>query len=56
MAHLNPTQLRKAAVLVGFVERSHGLNVILTKRASHLKHHPGQISFPGGNLNPTIRR
>jgi hypothetical protein len=22
--------------------------VILTKRASHLKHHPGQIAFPGG--------
>ncbi|MBE3667584.1 coenzyme A pyrophosphatase [Vibrio navarrensis] len=52
VAHLNPAQLRKAAVLVGFVERSHGLNVILTKRASHLKHHPGQISFPGGKFEP----
>ena len=25
-----------------------GDRVILTKRASHLKHHPGQIAFPGG--------
>lgn len=23
-------------------------NIILTKRAQHLKHHPGEISFPGG--------
>ncbi|WGW01873.1 CoA pyrophosphatase [Vibrio sp. YMD68] len=40
--------LRKASVLVGFIERPHGLSVVLTKRAKHLKHHPGQISFPGG--------
>ena len=24
--------------------------LILTKRASHLKHHPGQIAFPGGKV------
>lgn len=40
--------LRKASVLIGFVQREHGLNIVLTKRAEHLKHHPGQISFPGG--------
>ncbi len=40
--------LRNAAVLIGLVERPHGLQVIFTKRASHLRHHPGQISFPGG--------
>lgn len=40
--------LRKASVLIGFVERTNGLNIVLTKRAQHLKHHPGQISFPGG--------
>lgn len=39
---------RKAAVLIGLVERRHGLNVIFTERARHLRHHPGQISFPGG--------
>ncbi|MCV5656764.1 hypothetical protein OFN54_36025, partial [Escherichia coli] len=40
--------LRDAAVLIGFVDRPEGLQVILTKRAEHLRHHPGQISFPGG--------
>lgn len=48
VAHLKRQTLRDAAVLIGFVEREQGLNVIMTKRASHLKHHPGQISFPGG--------
>nr|WP_175473919.1 CoA pyrophosphatase [Thalassovita gelatinovora] len=41
-------KLRAAGVLVGFVERQGDFRVILTKRASHLKHHPGQIAFPGG--------
>ena len=42
------TPLRAAAVLVGIVPDASGSRVILTKRASHLKHHPGQIAFPGG--------
>ncbi len=46
--HYPKHSLRKASVLIGFVEREEGLNVVLTKRAEHLKHHPGQISFPGG--------
>ncbi|MES2144261.1 MAG: CoA pyrophosphatase [Pseudomonadota bacterium] len=40
--------LRPAAVLVA-VWRD---RLILTKRASHLKHHPGQIAFPGGKVDP----
>ena len=40
--------LRNAAVLIPVVKRSEGLTVILTERALHLRHHPGQISFPGG--------
>lgn len=40
--------LRPAAVLVGILQGVAGADVILTKRASHLKHHPGQIAFPGG--------
>ncbi len=40
--------LRAAAVLVGLMPGRSGVDVILTKRASHLKHHPGQIAFPGG--------
>jgi 8-oxo-dGTP pyrophosphatase MutT (NUDIX family) len=43
--------LKSAAVLIGLVEtEDSGLQVLLTKRASHLKHHPSQISFPGGKV------
>jgi 8-oxo-dGTP pyrophosphatase MutT (NUDIX family) len=41
--------LRPAAVLVAVWQD----RLILTKRASHLKHHPGQIAFPGGKVDPT---
>ena len=40
--------LRPASVLVGIEAADGGPRVILTKRASHLLHHPGQIAFPGG--------
>lgn len=43
--------LRPAAVLVGFVDRGQGPHVVLTKRSSKLKHHPGQIAFPGGKVD-----
>ncbi|MFC3095789.1 CoA pyrophosphatase [Alteromonas sediminis] len=39
-----------AAVLVPIVIRPEGLQLLLTERAHHLRHHPGQISFPGGKL------
>ncbi|QCO55826.1 CoA pyrophosphatase [Pseudorhodobacter turbinis] len=42
--------LRAAAVLIAVQEFPDGPRVLLTKRASHLKHHPGQISFPGGKV------
>tara|TARA_R110001583_G_scaffold561_6_gene5004 strand:- start:6746 stop:7363 length:618 start_codon:yes stop_codon:yes gene_type:complete len=61
--------LRSAAVLIALFEdsnqqdnpqkneqneySSNGLQVLLTKRASHLKHHPSQISFPGGKVELT---
>jgi 8-oxo-dGTP pyrophosphatase MutT (NUDIX family) len=41
-----------AAVLVPLVEREAGLTVLLTQRASTLKDHAGQISFPGGRIEP----
>ena len=43
--------LRPAAVLVPIWLRPDGARLILTKRASHLKHHPGQIAFPGGKVD-----
>lgn len=42
--------IRKSAVLVALVEINHTLHVVLTKRSPHLRHHPGQISFPGGKV------
>ena len=45
-----PAEPARAAVLVPLVERPAGLQVLLTQRASHLKNHPGQISFPGGRI------
>lgn len=39
--------LRPAAVLIPVL----GPEVVLTKRASHLKHHPGQIALPGGKID-----
>ncbi|WP_435310631.1 CoA pyrophosphatase [Primorskyibacter sedentarius] len=41
-------KLRPAGVLVAVTEGPGGPEVILTKRSSALKHHPGQIAFPGG--------
>jgi 8-oxo-dGTP pyrophosphatase MutT (NUDIX family) len=41
-----------AAVLVPLVEREGGLTVLLTQRATTLKDHAGQISFPGGRIDP----
>lgn len=47
-----PEVLREAAVLVGLVPRGHSLNVLLTRRTDALRHHAGQVSFPGGGLEP----
>ncbi len=41
-------KLRPAGVLVPFQVIDGELRIILTKRSSALKHHPGQIAFPGG--------
>lgn len=41
-----------AAVLVALVNRPEGLQVLLTQRSADLPDHPGQISFPGGRVEP----
>src|SRR6476620_8159833 len=41
-----------AAVLVPLVNRREGLQLLLTERSADLSDHPGQISFPGGRLDP----
>ena len=44
--------LVEAAVLVGLVEREEGMQVLLTRRTDALRHHAGQVSFPGGRIEP----
>jgi hypothetical protein len=41
-----------AAVLVPLVNRPEGLHVLLTQRSAQLPDHAGQISFPGGRVEP----
>ena len=44
-------KLNKASVLVGICfSKTKQPSVLLTKRAGHLKNHPGQIAFPGGKF------
>ena len=43
--------LRPAGVLAPVIIRDGVAELILTKRSSALKHHPGQIAFPGGKLD-----
>jgi 8-oxo-dGTP pyrophosphatase MutT (NUDIX family) len=56
--HLNPDILpdtvpgrRLAAVLVPVVARPEEATVVLTRRASHLRQHSGQVAFPGGKVD-----
>lgn len=42
--------LKPAAVLIAVTQDG---NLILTKRAAHLKNHPGQIAFAGGRMDDT---
>jgi 8-oxo-dGTP pyrophosphatase MutT (NUDIX family) len=48
-----PSHPVPAAVLVPLIDHPRGLTVLLTQRATHLANHSGQISFPGGRLEPT---
>lgn len=48
-----PDKLTPAAVLVPMVMREHGMTMLLTQRTNDLAHHPGQVSFPGGHVDPT---
>jgi 8-oxo-dGTP pyrophosphatase MutT (NUDIX family) len=44
---------RKGAVLMLFGEGPHGPDLLLTERAHDMRSHPGQVSFPGGSIDPT---
>ena len=47
-----PNPQRRSAVLMTFAEGAHGSDVILTERASTLRSHAAQVSFPGGHVDP----
>jgi hydroxyethylthiazole kinase-like uncharacterized protein yjeF len=47
-----PAGARVGAVLVLLEETPDGPSVVLTRRRRDLRSHPGQISFPGGRLDP----
>ena len=54
MKKIKPKQTTvPAAVLVPIIKHTDGYTVLLTERSKKLKHHPGQISFPGGQIEPT---
>jgi 8-oxo-dGTP pyrophosphatase MutT (NUDIX family) len=45
-------ELIPASVLFPIVLRENGASVLLTQRTDHLRDHPGQVSFPGGRVEP----
>lgn len=54
LADLFPSSVEPAdaAVLVGLVPRAHATQVILTLRTHALRHHGGEVAFPGGRVEP----
>lgn len=42
--------LTPAGVLIPVMQRAAELSVLLTQRSVELKHHAGQVSFPGGRM------
>lgn len=42
--------LKPAGVLIPVMQRAASLSVLLTQRSAELKHHAGQVSFPGGRM------
>ena len=47
-----PDDARPAAVLICFADGVNGPELLLTQRATTLRNHAGQISFPGGASDP----
>lgn len=50
--HARGPDFRSAAVLIPVVAHRDEARVLLTRRASHLRDHSGQVAFPGGKIDP----
>jgi len=51
LADLLPAKpLVAAAVLIGLIAREQGVQVLFTRRTETLRHHAGQVGFPGGRM------
>jgi 8-oxo-dGTP pyrophosphatase MutT (NUDIX family) len=45
-------EARHSAVLIALVEGDRGAEVLLTRRSMSMRNHRGEISFPGGRMDP----
>jgi 8-oxo-dGTP pyrophosphatase MutT (NUDIX family) len=43
---------KRSAVLIPLVAQSGVPHVVLTRRADHMRNHKGEVSFPGGRMEP----
>jgi 8-oxo-dGTP pyrophosphatase MutT (NUDIX family) len=43
---------KQSAVLIALFDGDAGAEIVLTRRAQHLRNHHGEVSFPGGRLEP----
>lgn len=44
--------IKESAVIIPLIPRQFGWSLLLTQRSLFLRHHPGQICFPGGKVDP----
>jgi len=49
---VGPVRGMRAAVLVPVYEHEGDLRLIMTKRPDDMRHHPGDVVFPGGMIEP----
>ena len=45
-----PATVRKSSVLIPILSSQNDVEILFTQRSTKLKHHGGQISFPGGRI------
>jgi 8-oxo-dGTP pyrophosphatase MutT (NUDIX family) len=51
-AVIDPSAIRRSAVLVACFEGDGGARVLLTRRTPNLRTHSGEVAFPGGRVDP----